>query len=63
MLLIGITVYVITIIKGHCATHLLVAGLLTPFAALQVWHSATVYANTTVDKKIVSKFTFVGLDS
>ena len=32
---------VIIIIKGHCATHLKVVGLLTPFAALQVWQSAT----------------------
>ena len=32
---------VIIIIKGHCATHLKVVGLLTPFAALPVWQSAT----------------------
>ena len=32
---------VIIIVKGHGATHLKVVGLLTPFAALQVWQSAT----------------------
>ena len=32
---------VIIIIKGHCATQIKVVGLLTPFAALQVWQSAT----------------------
>ena len=32
---------VIIIIKGHGATHLKVVGLLTLFAALQVWQSTT----------------------
>ena len=32
---------VIIIIKGYCATQIKVVGLLTPFAALQVWQSAT----------------------
>jgi len=54
-------VYIIIIIKGHYAAHLKVVGLLTPFAALQVWQSAVLY-HFTPNFCIIENLAFAALE-